>query len=184
MTSQHPWVHLAALAAGCTLLLAGCASKVNAIDSRWDTTWPEYAVTFVMWEQDAPFSDEQNAMLQDGEVTEEEVHSGFERYRSCLRSEGYELDFVRQNGAFIDFGIPDAAVVSGADAVCYASEYAGVDGVWQLSHSEQREYTSRLIACVEDNGVDISAMQTALTVTDLEQVLIGAGIDPADCPEF
>ena len=183
--NRQSWVHRAAFAAGCTLLLVGCSSPAPSYEvaSRWDEVWPEYAPDFESWERDAEFSDAQNAALQDREVTEEETYAGFERFRACLRDEGYELVDVRNDGPFISFGIPDAAVQSGVEAICYASEYAGVDVVWQISHSDERDYAGRLGDCVMDNGIDFSEFDAGPTTADLEQLLIDAGIDPAECPE-
>lgn len=163
------------------LVLTGCASA-QAAESPYAAFGPELSAAIEMWEQDAPASQAQRDELSDGEVTEAEVQSAFERYRSCLRSAGHELRDIAYDGPLINAGVPDAAVDSGDDARCYASEYAGVDVVWQVSNSGYSHRYARVANCLSDN--QLSVPNVALpTVADMERVLAEAGISLGDCAE-
>lgn len=104
------WARLAAGAASCALLVTGCASTPTESTPWAELYGADIAQDIKNAEEDAPVSEAQIAELLDGTVTEAEISAAFERYRSCLRAEGYELVDIHRDGPFIGFGIPDAAV--------------------------------------------------------------------------
>lgn len=184
------WAQVAAGAASCALLVAAC--QPTAADSQSETvdSWvgiygADIAQDFKNFEQDAPMSDEQRGELLDGTITEAEVNAAFERYRGCLRAEGYELVDIYRDGPFINASIPDAAMQSGVDAVCYTSEYAGVDGVWQvIENAEAGNRSTFLSQCAEQLNVEITGASAAATMEDMERSIIEAGYTIDDCPDL
>lgn len=175
------WAQLVAGAAGCALLISACQP---ATEGTWvDLYGADIAQDFKNFEADAPMSDEQVAELADGKVTEAEVNTAFERYRSCLRAEGYELSGVHRNGPFISFGIPGPAVESGVDAVCYASEYVGVDAVWQvLENADAGDRRNFLSECVQQFDIDLTGASAPATMEEMELGIKEAGYSLDDCP--
>lgn len=168
-------VQLAVVVASCTLALVSCSAE----QGDWDAT---IAADLQYFAEIAPMGDEQKQALADGEVTEAEVHESFERYRACLRTAGYELRDVTQDGPFLNFGIPDEAVQSGADDECYAAEYAGVDLIWQvIENADYGERASMLATCLEQNGVPVVGQAGAATVAEMEDALTEAGVAIDEC---
>lgn len=75
----------------------------------------------------------QRDALSDGTVTEDEYRAGFARYSQCMSDAGYPLDGVSDMGPIITYSNESAAVQSGQENRCYASEFAGLDSAWQLT---------------------------------------------------
>lgn len=175
-------VQLAALVAGCTLLLAGC-SGAPAPPPEWSSLYgADMAQGIEMWAQEAPMSDAQREDLLDGRVTEADAMAAFERYRSCLRAAGYEPFGIKRDGPFINFSIPAAAVESGVDGPCYASEYAAVDTIWQsVENADVGDERTQLAECVSQLGLDFVASSGAATMDEIRAAIQEAGYSVDDC---
>lgn len=118
----------------------------------------------------------QREALADGEVTQDEYTEGFERFRACLRAEGYELRDVELVGVVWQAGIPAEAVDSGVEGECYPREYKFVDMVWQTSHSEETTLLEALRHCLRERGLGVPS-----TIDEAQQAVAGAGLEEATC---
>lgn len=134
------------------------------------------------WGFEEILSDLTLADLADGTVTEDEFQASFERYRSCLRNAGYELENIHANGPFIGYSTPAAAVESGVDDECFFSEYFAPLTIWESLNQAENERQNRIHRCVGEHGIDTStASGHPMPLSDMEQLLVEAGIDPATC---
>lgn len=104
----------------------------------------------------APMSADQAAAIADGTVSREAYDDGFRRYQACLADAGYSLVDVREEYQQIHFGVPAAAVESGADERCYDFEYRKIDEIWQLSIQDQSKTAIMFGQCLDDAGLDSS----------------------------
>jgi hypothetical protein len=175
-------VQLATIVAGCTVVLSGC-SATPAPTSEWSSLYgADMAQGIEMWAQEAPMSDAQREDLLDGSVTEADAMAAFERYRSCLREAGYEPFGIQRDGPFINFSIPAAAVESGVDGPCYASEYAAVDTIWQsVENADVGDERTRLAECVSQLGLDVVGSSGAATMNEIRAAIEEAGYSVDDC---
>lgn len=105
-------------------------------------------------------SEQQAAAMADGLVELSEYEEGFRRFRACLQAEGYELEpgpggepIGTMVDTHLEFSIPDAAVQSGADQLCYQLEYAQLDMTWQLAHQDESLQTEKWRVCLTENGI-------------------------------
>jgi hypothetical protein len=96
--------------------------------------------------------------IADNQVTEQEYHEGFRRYAACLAADGFQLANVVDRGVRIDFAVPAAAVDSGSDAKCYASEFDPVDTLWQVTHDDP-QVTDQYRKCLMGKGLTPPASQ-------------------------
>lgn len=165
------------------LMLTACAGE-----SESETPWIELygadlAQDFKNFAEDAPMSAAQEAELIDGTVTEAELNAAFERYRACLREDGYEVFGIQRDGPFLTFSIPAPAVESGAYDTCYAKEYAGVDGVWQIvENADAGERRAFLSECVMQLNVTFTGASSPATMEDMERAITEAGYTLDECP--
>jgi hypothetical protein len=82
-------------------------------------------------------SQAQAAEIADGKATAIEYEAAFQRYRTCMRAAGFELENVKREGDRYEFGVPAAAVEnSDADAECYDREFTFTDVLWQTSTTQ------------------------------------------------
>lgn len=134
------------------------------------------------WGFDDILSDRTLVDLADGTVTEDEFQAAFERYRSCLRQEGYELENIHQNGPFVGYSTPAAAVESGADDGCFFSEYFAPLTIWERLNQEENERQNGIHRCAYEHDLDTSTESGhPMPVADMERLLVEAGVDPASC---
>jgi hypothetical protein len=82
-----------------------------------------------------PASAQQSAAIADGTVTEAEYREGFARYQQCMTDAGYPVDVSTSAGPLIRYTNSSAAVDSGSERACYASEFMSIDIAWQLSNT-------------------------------------------------
>lgn len=122
-------------------------------------------------------SSQQKEALADGAVNWDEYQVSFQAYQACLSRKGYELVNPTVKGELMDFGVPAAAVDSGADDECYQYNWAQVDQVWQIAHEDTSESAQIVANCLRSKGITPKAEYTA----NLE-LLRDHGIDLADCP--
>lgn len=194
MTNRRSGAGLAAVvAAGLAAVLGGCASLGAPAEESVADPYGLYEIldyeraseilmVLDTWGFDEILSDHTLADLADGTVTEDEYQASFERYRSCLRESGYELENIHQNGPFVGYATPAAAVESGVDDDCYFGEYFATWQVWTDVHSEENERQNRIHQCVGEHGIDTSTESGhGMPLAEMEQLLIEAGIDPDDC---
>lgn len=126
------WLTLVSLGGG--LALSGCVASASA-DNVGSSHGPRTPSDWIS--NPPPQSEAQRASLADGEVSENEYRDAFDAYRLCLLDGGYELVDLDESKAVITYGISDEAVQSGVEQLCYPQEFAAVDEVWQLAHSER-----------------------------------------------
>jgi hypothetical protein len=123
----------------------------------------KYAV-WVSWVKEPPLpgpSAQQAAELADGKVTFPEELAAYNRYVGCLTAAGYPMGVVPTSGPYISYAVTGAAVDSGADARCYASEFKEVDSMWQ-------GYANQVIEiCLTAHGVAIPHDHTQADYLDL-----------------
>ena len=121
------------------------------------------------------WSSEQADAMSDGAVTVSEYRDGFRRFDACLAAAGFELADVDDSSEVITYGIPDAAVQTGAEATCYEREFDAVDTTWQVGVSNPR-IVELLSRCLRSHDLPIPETQD-----EMAEALIAAGVDPAQC---
>lgn len=115
------------------LPLLGLAASVLALALVGCGSGPPAGVDLTTAEWSAMSRQQQDAVT-DGVVTEREYTAGYEAYVSCLADRGYEVEELGRPSTVYQFGVPDAAVVEGADGDCYESHFRHVDDGWQIGH--------------------------------------------------
>lgn len=158
MTSSTGWQNVAIGVAVATLLV-GCAGPAAT-----GTVAPE------------PTTSDQATAIADGIVSVDEYESGFARYRACLEGQGYLLVIGGKENQSYQFGIPAAAVDSGADAKCYHGEFQQIDVLWQMAHQDTSAGTEAMRNCLRAVGIEPEAK-----TEEVERQLLEAGIPPQDC---
>lgn len=102
---------------------------------------------------DSEVSAEQLAAVEDDEVTQDEYEAGFQRFRACMSAEGYEVIVSGEFNDTLNYAIPDAAVQSGVDEVCYTREFRLIDMAWQVAR-EDTSYSAQVLRdCLTENGI-------------------------------
>lgn len=95
-------------------------------------------------------SAQQTAELSDGNVTFSEELSAYNRYVGCLTAAGFPMGLVPTEGPYINYAVVSAAVDSGAEARCNASEFEKVDTTWQI-------YANDVIdTCLAAHGIAVA----------------------------
>ena len=108
-------------------------------------------------------SRQQQDAVTDGAVTEREYTAGYEAYVSCLADHGYEVEEFGRPSTIYQFGVPDAAVVEGADAECYELHFRHVDDGWQLAHPSDDEPVKAILRrCLEAEGLGTEGTEAEL----------------------
>ena len=123
----------------------------------------------------------QRAALADGRVTGAEYRTGFAAYRSCMADRGHDLGGVIDTRLRITYTVPDAAVESGDDALCYDRHWVGLDSAWQSAHQDEitaRQALTRVNACLVLAGAEV-----ARTPEEIPDRLRDAGLTQKDCKE-
>jgi len=151
-----------------TLLLAGCGGSGSDDVPQFDAINAD--------EDLSSAGPEQREALTDGEVTQDEYTAGFERFRACLRAEGYELRDVELVGVVWQGGIPAEAVDSGVEKTCYDRDFKFVDVVWQTSNQEETSLLDALRYCLQERGLGVPS-----TLAEAQRAVAGAGLDEASC---
>lgn len=184
-----------AVVAGVATILSGCVESIDLRESEESVADPyglydmldyeqanQILVAMDTWGVEAELSGAQLAELADGTVTEEEYQASFERYRSCLREAGYELENIHTNGPFVGYSTPAAAVETGVDDECYFREYFATWDVWTGIHTEENERQNRIHRCAGENGLDTSTESGhPMPLADMERLLVEAGVDLETC---
>ena len=93
--------------------------------------------------------------MQDNVVSEDEYTAGYRRFVACLADKGYTVNELGRPSTVYDFGIPDAAVQSGADEECYRREFFQIDSTWQLANPPRTIVSDWLTACLEEAGIEV-----------------------------
>ncbi|MEJ1230136.1 MAG: hypothetical protein WDM88_05160 [Galbitalea sp.] len=104
----------------------------------------------------------QLAEVADGVVTRAEYLAAFNRYAGCLAAAGYPLGNVDESATVLDLSIPGAAVDSGVDNRCYASEWQQVDTLWQLQNWSTSASVVMMRQCLADQGITPAATEDAM----------------------
>jgi len=111
-------------------LLCGCSPSTQL---EQDTSGPLKGLDL------STASSAQAEEIEDRNATADEYRAGFQRYRDCLSSKGFELESVELSNSVYEYGLPDAAVSDGADTQCYDAEFRFVDMLWQTSEEMQEQ---------------------------------------------
>jgi hypothetical protein len=145
---------------------------VTSADGAGFTVW-------MVWVQEPPLpesSSQQTAELADGVVTRAEYLAAFDRYVGCMSAAGFEVDAPNRDSTVIRYTITGSAVDSGADELCYVSEFQEVDSDWQVQNQDTSETARLFNSCLEANG-----LAPAKTVTGAYRALTEAGVDIGGC---
>jgi hypothetical protein len=126
--------------------------------------------------EDAPAESAELRQAMAGEVDYDSYFAGFQRYSDCLAAEGHGLIVHDAGGSIVDYGVPEAAVSSGADEYCYTREFAPLDSAWQIANEESSEWAELLRACLQERGV-----VPAATLAEMEDQRERAGVGPEEC---
>lgn len=121
-------------------------------------------------------SADQAAAIADGVVSADEYETGFARYRTCLEGQGHLLVIGAKENQSYQFGIPAAAVDSGADARCYDGEFRQIDVLWQMAHQDTSAGTEAMRNCLREVGIEPEKKTEAV-----ERQLLESGISPRNC---
>lgn len=81
----------------------------------------------------------QQTAVADGVITEAEYRDGFARYSACMTDAGYPVVRVDESGAIITYSNSADSVSSGKEQRCYDSEFAQLDGGWQIQQESTLE---------------------------------------------
>lgn len=111
-----------------------------------------------------------------GQIDYDTYLAGFQRYSSCLAAEGHGLVVRDAGGLIVDYGVPGAAVSSGADEYCYTREFAPLDSAWQLANEDSSEWAELLRACLQERGV-----VPGPSLAEMEDQRERAGVGPEEC---
>jgi hypothetical protein len=152
-----------------SLLLAACSSAAGTAHSPS----PSSGSTVT---QAAPMSAAQTAALADGKVSYAEYQAGFRRFVACESKAGYAINPSGQINEIYQFMVSAAAVDSGVDARCYASEFKQIDEIWQVSREDTSPQAAAYRACLIKGGIT-----PAKTETKMYNQLLKAKIDPGKC---
>ena len=133
-------------------------------------------------EPEQTLSAAQAAALDDNVVTEDEYTAGYRRFVACLAEKGYTVLELGRPSTQYDYGVPDAAVQSGADDECYGSEYAQIDLTWQTNHPERTILSDWYIACLAEVGIETDD-PSGTNNNELETRMVKAGLNPGECIE-
>ncbi len=149
----------------------------------------DHAVTFssagtgyeswLVWVTEPPMpesSPQQAAEIADGVATREEYLAAFNRFVGCMSGAGFEVLGNDTTQVIIEYAITADAVQSGADELCYVSQFRDVDTAWQLQNEDSSETARVFRECLEENGITPSA-----TMAELTQQLEDAGISVESC---
>lgn len=115
-----------------------------------------------------PASAEQEAVLADGNVTYDEYKSSFQRFVSCVKQGGYEINLSGEENQVQDYSVPSGAVDDGIDLKCYTKEFANIDMWWQGDRRAVAE-NPLILACLQKLGVEPE--QVPSTATRSEKLL-------------
>lgn len=121
-------------------------------------------------------SEQQLSEIQDGVATRDEYVAAFNRYAGCMGAGGVDIRPADPDAVIFHFAIPDAAVSSGTDELCYESQFMQVDMAWQLQNEEFSEGARVLRECLAAAGIE-----PAGTNGEMFDQLTAAGIDPSTC---
>jgi hypothetical protein len=115
-----------------------------------DPTGSKDFAVWASWVKEAALpgpSAQQKAELAKGQLTFADELAAYNRYVGCLTAAGYPMGVVPTNGPYISYAVTGAAVDSGADDRCYASEFKQVDSRWQT-------YANNIITtCLTRHGI-------------------------------
>ena len=125
----------------------------------------------------AEFSVAQRVALADGEVSAVEYRVAFRRFADCLSEAGYVLLEHGEVDGRIDYGVPVAAVSSGAEERCYDAEFAEVDAQWQLALGDPESTLRALEECLAERDVTSDER----TIDAMIEALERAGVSPFEC---
>jgi|GEM_PF-2841524 len=92
---------------------------------------------WIAWVQEPPVPSlgaQQKSDLADGTVTRDEYVGAFNRFAGCLAGAGFFTTAPDFDAAVLEYSIPAEAVTSGADELCYVSQFGEVDAAWQIQN--------------------------------------------------
>ena len=123
-----------------------------------------------------PPSEAQLAALKDGDVSQVEYQSAYERFARCAKDSGYTVEFVGVSNDVIEYRMTEEASRAVAVQNCYAVEFQKLDMAWQLAHEDTSEGAAQAEKCLRQWG-----MRVPEKYADRVKLLEGAGIDLATC---
>jgi len=147
------------------LIVGGCGNSAH--DSEPDDAVPENTA-----QPSAALAES----LADQEVSYDDYLAGFERFSSCMESEGYPLLIGDEVNMVVDYSVVEAAVVNGIEEYCYGREFEPLDVSWQIQREDTSEGAEMIRVCLRENGID-----PAQTMAELTQQLESAGIATETC---
>lgn len=144
----------------------------------FDSTTGTGYEAWISWVKEPPMptsSAQQTDEMADGAATRDEYVAAFNRFVGCMGAAGYDLGGVSDAVVF-QYAVPDAAVQSGADELCYVSQFQDVDAAWQLQNEATSESTHYLHDCLVAKSIVPSA-----NYQDYWAQLQDAGFGVEDC---
>jgi len=121
-------------------------------------------------------SAQQVSELADGIVFRDEYLAAFNRFVGCMSAAGYFVAAIDPTALILNYSISEDAVRSGADELCYESQFMGVDAAWQTQNEDSSETTQMLRECLVRQGIEPAEPRV-----DIDSQLEAAGIDPEAC---
>lgn len=113
--------------------LDGSADQSFTIDADQSSEYVVWASWANPPEKAEP-SASQRDDLEDGQITRAEYESAFDRFAQCMTEAGYPVIGIDRSETVIRYSTSSAATEAGVEAVCYDSEFAKTDEVWQLAN--------------------------------------------------
>jgi hypothetical protein len=96
--------------------------------------------SWIAWVIEPPLpasSPQQLEEIADGVVTRDEYLAAFNRFAGCMSGAGYDVRGTTDS-VVIAYSLTEDAVSSGADELCYVSQFRDVDIAWQLQNEGSR----------------------------------------------
>lgn len=95
---------------------------------------------WIVWVEEPPMptsSRQQLAEMADGIATRDEYLAAFNRFVGCMGGAGHDVLADDADSVIINYGITSEAVDSGADELCYQTQFKDVDMAWQVQNESQ-----------------------------------------------
>ena len=156
--------------------VAWAASPTLSGNPKLSTQPPALKGTGVTFPAGAKISPAQAKQLSQSSISYDDYKAAFRRYAACLEAKGYTLMGNGESNKVIHYGVPDTAVVSGADEACMNYEFEWIDLIWQSSRADTSNQAKAYAVCLEKAGIKPKAKEA-----EKLQQLKRANIDSIEC---
>ena len=158
------------LALALTAVLSSCAAAPEPPQPR------ALAGTGVTFHAGTKISPAQAKQLEQSSISYDDYKTAYRRYAACLAAKGYTLMDNGESNKVLQFGVPDAAVVSGVDDECLNFEFEWIATIWEFGRADYSSQAKAYAVCLEKAGIKPKAKES-----DKYDQLVRANIDTDEC---